>query len=282
MLDLARLSAFQDHLIWVEGIEPETWPAWDRALRSYSDACRNDDDELARTLFVVPLCGTGFGDWPLSKVALTYRDFRDKVHFHDLFVFALQRGVRQSMPPEHRGLLAHAVAQLSQWDVRLAERLLDAGTTEILKPHRILLDYAEHRGWGGDTPERWEEGTADGPLHRPVVHSALLAVSGRDAKINRRLWAAQASVLMPLVEERRADFVYRHRSYFQLPFETDMGPIERYEDLEVGHVVYYFEQHQPPNMRAMREARRLRHFRNKLAHIEPLSPDQALHPILLG
>ena len=108
------------------------------------------------------------------------------------------------------------------------------------------------------------------------------ALIRREAELDRRLWAAQASVLMPLVEQRRADFVNRYRSHFRLPFETELGVVERPEDLEPGQVVYYFERHDPPSMRAMREARWLRYFRNKLAHIEPLPPDQALHPILLG
>lgn len=281
-LDLAHHPDFQHRLLWVDGVSPTTWPAWSAFLRSYSDASRNHVAAGHRSVFVLPLGGSHFHGAAVSGVAVRYREYRDVIHFHDLFVLALQRELDLGVVREHRALLANTVAHLAQWDYRLAERLLKAQPEAILQPLEILVDYAGHRGWTHNTPDCWELGTVDGPRDRPVVHSALLAVTGRNSEINRRLWAAQASVLLPLVEERRADFVNRYRDHFELPFQTELDLIESADDLELGHLVLYFERFRAPSPRAMREARRLRHLRNKLAHIEPLPPEQALHPMLLG
>ena len=87
---------------------------------------------------------------------------------------------------------------------------------------------------------------------------------------------------MPLLEERRAELVNHHRDRFQLPFETDLGIIEHPDDLEFGPLVYYLSVHRTEGRALLPRARKLRDFRNKLAHLEPLSPREATHPTLLN
>ena len=282
--DLVRLKHFQERLIWVSGVSPESWPAWRIFLQAYSDASRNHVPEDRRTALVVPLQGAGFQQPDLSDVAVTHRKFRDVVHRDDLYVMALQHEDSRG-PSRHRmsrALRANSVAHISQWDHSLAEQMLETDLQSALQPRAILESYARGRGWIAETVEDWEVGTVDGPQSRPVVHSALLAIQGREAELDRRLWAAQASVLMPLLEERRVELIDRHRTHFKLPFETELGRFEEPDDLELGPLLYYFQLHGPPNGKAMGEARRLRAARNKLAHIKPLKPSEALHPVLLG
>lgn len=281
-LDLARDERFQERLIWVRGLCPPAWPRWRTFLRSYSDASRNHVPTDRRTAFVVPLHGAGFDQAELSEVAVAHREFRDVVHRDDLYIFAVQHPHRRKRRRIIRSLLAHTVAHVACFDHALAERLLAADVQLALKPWPILRDYAEERGWSVDTAEDWASGTVDGPRKRPTVHSALLFAQKRQVELSRRLWAAQASVLMPLLEERRTELIDRHRNHFDLPFETELERYEKPEDLELGPLVHYFHQHGPPNRRAMGEARQLRHLRNKLAHIVPLEPSEALHPLLLG
>ncbi len=162
---------------------------------------------------------------------------------------------------------------------------LPAGLADHLeqRTNATLARYAEERGWTAETPELWEAGTLDGPRERPVVHSALLLVQGRDRALNRRLWAGQAAVLLPLLEERRIELVDRNRHRFsRLPFETDYGVIETPEDMELGALVLYFSRHREGGRGVLGPARRLRTFRNELAHFRPLSFAQATHATLLN
>ena len=281
VLELARDEHFQERLIWVSGLSAATWPKWSTFLRSYSDASRNHVPTERRTVFVVPLCGAGFDHVELSEVAVAHHEFRDVVHRDDLYILALQYAHDRPRRRVIRSLLAHTIANIAHWDPALAKRLLEADLQSALQPRAILRAYAQERAWSAQTPEDWEAGTVDGPRKRPIVHSALLLAQGREAELGRRLWAAQASVLMPLLEERRAELIDRHRDHFDLPFETDLDRIEKPEDFELGPLVYYFHRHGPPNRKLMGEVKQLRDLRNKLAHLVPLEPREALHPVLL-
>ena len=277
--ELAAIDSFQGRLIWIEKIDLGAWSDWSRFLRAYSDACRNVDT-LSRTVFVVLLSGEPvIGEVP-EEVALVRCDFRGAVDTLDLFAFALQQLPASVKCREHRALLAHTVAQVAQWDSVLAERLLALPLAETLSPEGALRQYALDRGWTADTPECWENGTVDGPTERPTVHSALLEVCGASRSVRQRIWAAQAAVLLPLVEERRVGLVGRYGRYLELPIKTEDGKwVDDPLDLEVGLLAWYLDRPGNP-WRLRKQVRRLRDVRNKLAHMEPLEPAQALHRML--
>ena len=275
-------EGLQHRVFWIDDLTPQTWPHWRRFLLSYAHARRNLAHDGYPPIFVLPLCGSGFVETELADPMLSYREFRDVIDRDDLQVLALQSPNASSRRRPIRSLFANTVADLAQWDPALAQRLLDDGPDAALDPRPILARYAEELGWTSDTAEAWTAGTLDGPRNRPVIHSALLLVQGREAELNRRLWAAQAAVLMPLLEERRVELVQRHGNRFRLPFETDLGVFENPEDLEFGPLVHYLSVHRAEGRALLPKARRLRHFRNKLAHLEPLSPREATHPILLN
>ncbi len=208
---------FRGRLFWVDGLTPENWPRWRDFLDGFSHASRNAGATSRPPVLVLPLRGGGFETVEVSEPSIRIRDFRNVVDRDDLYVLVLQsrqvRGRRQVI----RALLANAVAQIAQWDHVLAATLLRGGLEAALQPQAILRRYAEERGWTAETAESWEAGTLDGPRKRPIVHSALLLAQGREDELKRRLWAAQAAVLMPLLEERRLELVHRHRHRFELP-----------------------------------------------------------------
>ena len=273
----------RDRVFWVDGMTTENWPAWRRFLCSFAHASRNAEASARPPLFLLPLCGDGFEVSGLAEPSISYREFRDVVDRDDLYVMALQSAQARRRQRVVRSLLANSVAQVAQWDHVLAERLLDRGPEAALQPQVTLSHYAEERGWTAETRERWENGTLDGPPERPVVHSALLVAQGRERELNRRLWAAQAAVLMPLLEERRLELVDRNRHRFsRLPFETDFGVIETPEDMELGTLVLYFSRYREGGQRVLGPAHRLRKLRNKLAHFRPLTYAEATHATLLN
>ncbi len=236
-------EGLQHSVFWIDGLTPDNWPHWRRFLLSYAHSRRHAALNACPPIFVAPLCGTGFEQADSTDIMLSYREFRDVIDRDDLQMLALQNRNAFSRSRTIRSLFANTVADLAQWDPDLAQRLLDGGPDAALQPRPVLNSYAEEQGWTADTPEAWAAGTLDGPRNRPVVHSALLLVQGRETELKRRLWAAQAAVLMPLLEERRAELVHRHRDRFRLPFKTDLGVIEKPEDLEFGPLVYYLSVH---------------------------------------
>jgi len=275
---------FRNRVFWIDDLTPENWPSWRRFLLDFAHASRNAEAAARPPVFLLPLCGGGFDVSGLAEPAISCRAFRDVVDRDDLFIMALQsRQARRRRRRVIRSLLAHSVAQVAQWDPVLAELLLDGGPEAAMQPHATLRHYAEERGWTAETPERWVNGTVNGPSERPVVHSALLMAQGRERELNRRLWAAQAAVLMPLLEERRLELVDRHRDHMtELPLETDFGLVETPDDMELGALVLYFSRYGQNGRNVLGPARRLKRFRNELAHFRPLSYDEATHSILLN
>ena len=253
-------AGFQGRLVWVEPVSPEVWPAWSAPLRAYSDASR-DIDLDRRTLFVLVLTGETVGMAPIEEAALVCYDFRGVVDTLDLFVHALREMPRGRMARQHRALLAQVIASLGQWDIALADHLLGASADEILEPAALLETFAHGLGWHSGTPRRWECGTVDGESNQPVVHSALLEVSGESREVARRLWAAQAGILLPLVEERRVALVREHRRRIRLPVETEEGPVTDPFDLSVGQLAWLLDRSGEP-WRLRKEIVRLRRVRN--------------------
>ena len=278
--ELAVAQSFQGRLFWLTNVDGTAWPYWAEVLSTYSDACRNVD-LLSRSVFVVVLSGETAVNEPRREVALECRDFRDDVDTSDLFALALWK-VRSSIAcREHRLLLAHTVAQVAQWDGLLAEELLAAPLVEALNPCSILKRYAQRRGWTPETSRTWEAGTVDGPVQQPIVHSALLEVSGASRVVRQRLWAAQAAVLLPLVEQRRVGLVERQGRYIRVPIESGDGQqVANPLDIDLGKLAWHLDRDDVPQ-RLRARSQRLRRVRNKLAHMEPLTPEQALHPFLL-
>ena len=272
---MADTASFQGRLLWIENIDRSDWAQWAAALAAYADACRSVD-LIDRTLFIVVLSGEVVAEHTPEEVALVRRDFRNVVDTTELFMFALCKLPDSIERLEHRALVAHTVSQVAQWDCLLAEQLLSASFDEALSPDDTLRDYARCRGWNSDTSRRWEDGTVDGPDDRPIVHSALLTVSGELRPVFRRIWAGQAAVLLPLVEERRMGLVPRCCRYLKPPIDNRAGQqVHDLLDLEVGPLARHLDHTDAPQG-LKNQVQFLRHVRNNLAHMEPLEPDEAL------
>ena len=281
MSELADTDEFQGRLLWVEKVRRLDWACWADALAAYADACRRVE-VISRTLFVVVLSGSAVAGGVPEELTLVRRDFRNVLDSLEMFMFALWQVPERVEAREHRALMAHVVAQVAGWDWLLAEQLLSVSLEETLNPEEVLRGYAERRGWTRTTARRWENGTVDGPGDQPFVHSALLCVSGEKKLVRRRVWAAQAAVVLPLVDERRVGLVHRWRRYLSLPVTTERGQLVHDAlDLEIGQVARNLIAGEAPR-RVRDYARWLVDVRNRLAHLEPLEPDDALNRILLS
>ena len=118
-------------------------------------------------------------------------------------------------------------------------------------------------------------------------HIFSLARAGDRESLRRRVWSAQAEVLLPLIESLRLDVVETLRSQLEeLILSREVRqyekPIERIEDIELGSLVYLMALRDDNGRRVLDipdqvlrdEIYLLRNCRNELAHTSVCSSDQ--------
>ena len=196
-----------------------------------------------------------------------------------------------------------SIVELARWDLDLAERLAGAWSGELGALPTLLPEcgpaangQAGHAGkggaaartWNGTGPagpalqppgpdlDLWDQRTVDGWHERQSVTAGSLAASPE--KLSRVIWAAQARVLLPWIEERRSALLDQVTgelgagrlaevlgNRFSPPVKADalveIGVLDKVVQMVIGS--------RNPGLRDA--SRRLREARNCLAHMQPLS-----------
>ena len=270
LLNLCEDQEFQGRLIWIEGVDClswEDWLSWRQLLVDYAQVSRSIR-AFERTLFVVVLVGTPPYDSPEPEVTLATHDWRDVVCESDLLLLAYERLAQRDVSRAMHSLLATTVARVAAWDLETAERLLEEQQDAILDPIALLRSFAVEKGWTSDTPIRWEVGTASGEGSR---HAVLASLDEPPREINWRIWSAQASVMLPVLDQRRLEIAQQHRSQLAVVMEREgmtMDPL----DLDIGSLTGMVQRPVFDDS-IQRRVRQLNRWRNDLAHVRALSGD---------
>ena len=267
-VDLCEVEGFGGRLIWIEGLQNGSCPAWQTFLENYAHASRNVS-RLRRTLFVAPM-GTDKTVASGRDVALKVHDWAGVVDEMDLVFLANHRLRSREIEGTLRTLLVMTVARVAAWDCTIAERLAEAGPEDILDPMQLLRSAAQERGWTSETLPSFSHGTESGA---GVTHAALAAIR-EPGEIQRRMWSAQVSVLLPVVELHRLAIIREHRHQIVAELRRN-GQKEDAEALEVGELAFLLSRAGFDDDVTSR-AEGLRHARNVLAHGKPLMTAQAL------
>lgn len=266
---LFECDDFSERLIWLEGMNPDNWAAWHSFLVQHSHASR----ALAvhrRTLFIMPLSGAP-PEIPTNHDAVRVFDWDDVIDEMDILFFASDRLRRKGMERSLVTLLAMAISRLAIWDFETAERLVEGRPEEILQPVPLLREMAREKGWDKNTAIRWSLGTAS---KSGTAHVARLGVEEPAREVERRVWSAQASVLLPEIDTQRYEII--RENIFDV-----RGWLNRHEknqdpfDLEIGDL-YKVLQRIHANRLVRKRVADLRSARNRLAHIQALPPHHAL------
>ena len=267
LLDLCRREDFQGRLIWLDGLkrlDRNDWSAWRKFLTDYAQASRSVQ-EFERTLFVASLEGAPLVEPPQTDITLTTHDWRGAVDEMDLLFLAYERLGKRNVAPAVRSLLATAIARVAAWDLETAERLIHEEGDVILEPGHMLRSVAHEKGWTTETPVGWEFGTESG---NGSLHAALASLHDPPREIRRRVWSAQVSVLLPLIEAQRYEIVQENHGQLAARLHSEGKTIDPL-DLQVGELM-------SPILRrsfdrnVLDRVRRLHSSRNALAHVEPL------------
>ncbi len=268
-VELCEASAFSGRLVWIDGLGESNCNPWKVFLQHYAQVSRSVS-RLVRTLFVAPV---GLDTWDVLQqdVALTVHEWADVVDEMDLVILANDRlrgrGLREAL----RKLLVMTIAKVAAWDCAMAERLAEAKTEDILDPLELLRSEARKRGWNHRTLRSVSLGTVS---VLGIVHAALAAIREPD-EIRSRIWSAQVSVLLPIIEIQRRKIVRDH--YHQIKAELGRcGRAEDPETLEIGDLAFLFRQ-DSFDQRVRFRVERLRLARNDLAHSRPLLLRDTLH-----
>ena len=266
--ELCYEDRFQGRVIWMNGIAKGDWTLWREFLGEYARISRNVG-RLERTRFVVVVAGCA-RDEMVGDVALDVHEWRDVVREMDLLLLAYVRMEGWALGESLRMLAAVTVARVAAWDVGVAERMMRSGRVgEVLEPTRTLRAMAVEEGWTEKTLEEWEWGTAS---WEGVCHAALAAIK-KPQELRRRIWSAQSSVLLPLIDEQRYELVRRHEKRIGGHLRERKVGRDAYS-LEIGELADLFRE-LSVERKVWRRAERLRAARNALAHLRPLGGEVA-------
>ena len=261
---------FSTRLMWLEATSGWEWDAWCKFLESYADASTPIPIER-RTLFVVLLVGMPPAEPPVRDSVRTFA-WDDVIDETDILSFANDRLRRTGRSRLLTKLLATTVSAVAVWNFDTAERLLDEQDRVILNPVEMLRSWASSMGWDEGTQTSWDYGTAS---RLGVLHAARAAIEEPPKEIERRLWMAQATVLLPEIHIQAREIIedeaYYIRGWLRKNGKDGSDPF----DLEVGDLHRIF-QARHANRRVREKVGRLRYARNELAHYRCLQPDSAI------
>ena len=259
--ELCDDPGFQGRLVKLHRLDANTWPPWREFLKRYAEASRLQP-LLGRSLFLVLLSGFPPPEPPPADIALTVNAWDGVLDDIDLILFASERLRVREEDALVRSLLATTVARVAAWDFDTAAALVAEDNGTIMDPLEVLRATAADKCWTEDTPLDWRIGTAS---KAGVAHPARAALAKAHAELDRRLWSAQLSVLLPWIEVRRhstvADNLYEVKRHMRADGDGQGDPFA----LELGDLARLFDR-RGADRQVRKTVRRLRNVRNKLAH----------------
>lgn len=230
---IPALLATHRRLIWVTGIAREHWPAWAALLPGWGHAVRSLP-EYARPVLVVmlpPGC-----EPPASDSALQIRRWGWNQVEADIPAWDRHVGDGNGLSIIERIESAQRIS-VAGWDPAVIVALRAAKETGAII--KALKDHAAARGWSAQTPGSWMMGVLpEGATCLDRAHPAWLAATNRTQEIERRIWSAQLSVVMPAIENRRLAWVRAFTQQLRLPWETRFGTIIDPVEVEIGLLAY--------------------------------------------
>lgn len=268
-LTLCNTGHFAERLIFLE-VTGSQWEPWCEFLEDYARASRATPVEQ-RSVFIAAVGGIPHQAQPTAGVAKVFA-WDDVIDEADILAFANDSLRRKGKARNVARLLASVVSSLAAWDFDTASRLLEERDQTILQPVDVLRSWGRERGWDERTAISWDLGTAsmDG-----TPHAARSAMDEPPTEIRRRIWIAQASVLLPKIEARRVSIVKDNfddlQRWLVRADQSERDPF----DLQIGELHKLF-QDRGGRHSLRREISKLRMARNALAHVDPLQPIVAI------
>jgi len=270
-------------VIMVTGVEMQNWPAWQRFLDDYANSSRSVS-AVDRSQLLVITSGVPQGRLPSRAPALIPLTWDGVVGEADVFSYVIQSLRRDGRRVDSQAkLLARIITRLALWDFDLVDGLLRLDPRQLFDPKAAVKAAASSLPALQQLGTRWEDGGFTVFDGEALQHAAALARSGDPGnELQMRLWAAQASELLPALEICRRQLAKRMKdARLRLPVDLNGEMVHDLLAVEIGPLLYLAKKYRLPSD-IVRVADKLWRFRNKLAHLVPLEADEALDPELLS
>jgi len=273
---LYDIPAFQNRIIVPLNVTPDKIQNWLEFMELFAHVSRGIDP-FRRTEFLLLIEA---GNKPIVKKSdpLLYNRIADNlVHKWDTLyrTHAHLHSVTKSVTEKQ--LHAEVAAALALWDDRLCATLCNFRLDQLMNPIGYLSDYARELQWqdlaSANEERLWMEGVCQTYAGRMESHSAFLALHNLHNQLEERIWKAQVTVLLPLIEQCRQTALMNYGYLLDVPHEDGHGSIIRdVKDLEVSHILYQLNSKKRNGFvqeKAILAA--LRNARNALAHGETVA-----------
>lgn len=276
--NLINQDSFCGKLIWVDNLNSTVWPFWKEFLIEYEHACRNKS-LFDRTLFCVPLNGLLAMNPPKEEVCTAHHVWKNMVSYFDMLLFTLYCFQSKRIKGMEKKLAIAITASIALWDPLVAERLAEKKLETILEPLSLLQDIARERGWNNNDCKSeisyWYKGMIDEIDGEKKIHSAAIAFNDPYKEIERRIWNAEAGIILPFIEECRRKILENFSGLLELPFVTRYGEvINELCGLEIGHIeAQIIKNDIKIDSKIKKYIRILREGRNNISHLMPIKSE---------
>jgi hypothetical protein len=265
------------HVIVIDGVTGSHWDAWRTFLRDFEVASRQRAS-AERAVLLVFVRGVPRKRLQASGGALSTCVWAGVFGELDTLVYVDQRLRSNRKLARHHKLLVRQIAALALWDLDLADFLIDQPELDMFNARAILRAARSALGREGTPLEAsWEAGGMESVDGVELAHPYVL-VDNADpgGELDRRLWAAQASELLPLIEVRRRELAKALERQVRCPFWIDgQRKVDSLDELEIGSLAYVTQTHGIRGELRDR-AEWLARCRNTLAHLGLLEGGDAL------
>ena len=196
-----------------------------------------------------------------------------------LYVSALLR--KRSAIDSRTKIVSRIVAKLALWDFSLADQLVEQKAADFFSPNDLIGKLAAIGEVTSILERTWESGGLQKYDGVEMLHPFVLAKDSVLAPIiTKRVWAAQASELLPMLELQRSALAKRMQRLVPKVLNVDGEIVKDLDDLEFGQLALVARQHKL-GKELTRLTTKWQVFRNRLAHMRLLEEHEALDTELL-
>lgn len=268
-------------VVIVDEIPPQCWPAWKRLLLEYERELRGIGDGQVPLLLCV-LSGVEQTAAKLNAPAVANYFWLGIVGELDTQVFIRSQLLDFDRSSTEQEVSSRIISKLSLWDVELASKLIPLSIADLTHPHGVLQEIAKESQWHPGDIRSWSRGTEETFEGRSAPHSLWLCTNGGDAELVFRVWSAQASIGLMLVEQRRRELAPKASRHLRFPIEVNGELARTVHDLEIGQLAHNLSVAHCSDRDLMRRVKLLKRVRNLLAHVEVVEPSLFFDTDLLG
>lgn len=275
--EFATHPALVDQVLIVDGIDRRQIRRWGLFLRQLQ-LLRSE--QMVVGPIVIALVPTGLKRDERAELVGSARliSTQGSVGRYDAISYAAQIGIRPAADLVSR--VGHAEAiELAAWSRELLEIMMAWDASDQIDPFALLEREAEKFNCGFPC---WENGLVDYWDDEPAVHAIAAVKYGMRDHLRRRIWSAQAGVLLPFAYRILKSLIVRHQDVLAKRVSPERPFMKKYGSREVEVTDYwkleFYDLQQVAEDVLSPEERELRRLaqvtRNAVAHPGAIRPDQ--------